>query len=478
MIYLGNQGGCSWTRRLAGISFAFLIVISLFSRIYFDSVPTYYAQRAYFYYALVCFLVLVVSSTLETIRIPKTVGFLILFVVVSQLVTMLFQLNIHDHEFVVRKMVALFAYVFSIVALHVFVVIRYVQILGLETSYVMFRRGVYIVMSVVFLANAIQLAYLWDETAFQSVMESFGRFVEVRWDGEGEASDIHRFYRAGSYVQQTHRLNGMSEEASENASMLVVLFLPILYARIASKLASDRRKLLVIEYLPVLAIIFFLLAIKSSSAIFMAVMAVAVLLIILLNYRSIFAISLAIIVFLSAGWWLLATSSSLQDQLLFYVTKVFDWEYNESTNSRAAISYALLMVFISNPVSGVGRSLLSQYIGQYIPDWAGWNAEIAMWGAVNNYPILSAWLGLLAEYGAIGALVFIYVFHWVYRRLRILYIGNASQPIWFEIFYAYRLFLLFYCLSMLFAFTWYKSIYLLIFSFFLAVAMGPKKVLQ
>lgn len=457
------------------VSFVFLIVLSIFSRIYFNDIPFYYGKRLYFYYALINVVIfgLLFSFNFEKFSFRRML-FLLSFILL-QIGVLTLQLFYVDEQTVFKKIFSFLFFSWNIVFIHFFIIVQYVNKLGKNQAYNLFSKSIMIIFFIVITSNILQLTALLHIDMFDHLVTLFGKTLEVQWPNFTDSSMVHPFYQIDdSYVKTQHRLNGMAEEASENVGMIFVTFLPLFFSRMIRKFKFNQSSFPVEILYIVLSLIILLIA-KASTGFLFAIITFIIFLSILIKYKKQIAFLILAVTVISILTYILYTHESITDSSMYYVTKVINWQENVSTNSRLAITYSLLLVFINNPIFGVGRGMINEHIAEYLPSWSYWNPEIIEWNSIHTYPVLSEIGGLLAEYGLVGVSFIFFFFWYVYKKLKLSFIKHSTDQSSMEIFLSFKFFMFFLFLAMLSHIVWYKSLFILITAFYYAIAINYQR---
>lgn len=219
---------------------------------------------------------------------------------------------------------------------------------------------------------------------------------EARWDPFANSkSDVHFFYREGSYATSEFRINGTFEETPNLMLAFATIYLPFALAGLRHGLRGS-------TLFFSLAVVFLVIS-KSSSGLLMAAMAITVAWWIRKSWRI--GISIGAISTLVA---LPLLYSSIVDSDLYvkYIAKMTNMD-NTSTNTRSASILVAFGMIQESPIWGWGRQLYHEGASKYVPSFSYDNWEVQAYLDNGKFHIYNIPLLLMVEYGvplAVGSL--------------------------------------------------------------------------
>lgn len=330
-----------------------------------------------------------------------------------------------------------------------------------------FITGNGIALIIVLMIAYVQFLYLLSPLIFNGAVEFIGNF-EKRFD--------RTWYDNGSYVQTMQRINGFNQESSYFAVQILVIFVPFILAAIKNKVNIfflNAKYNSMLYYFLLINIVFVLFFAKTTTGLFAIALIVLTMCFSLPMKRriiTIFFLSISGLI----GYFMVKNSPLLMTILDSYL---FGKLGSGSSLNRLGGTFALIITWIKNFVTGIGWNYHNYYLLEYVPTWSTKNWEFQnVYRAEGIYPILSVFFGWLAEFGTIVVLLtVIYVYRLLkdYREISIKLnkINRDKQDI--RVFEAIKdsahYFAFFYIACSLFVFDWSESIYLIMFFFFVAI---------
>ena len=267
-------------------------------------------------------------------------------------------------------------------------------------------KGLKIALLIVVLLNLLQIAYLYfNLQSLRPILEISSKYIEARWGSE-IPGEVHRFYIEGSYVETTKRINGISEEASVNALVIFLGFMPFLLASIKNRFNIFDNKSLgnlnfLCIYILTLVLIIILVLIRSSLGLILSIISMYFL--IRFSPRKT-KIILTPLVFIGIGLILYYIWVEYYFVINFYISKIVDLSV-PSTQNRIGIPLASILSFSDNPLTlifGIGRGANNFYdlwIYTHLPNWVD-NFEIPYFLSMH-FPRPVFLITFLFEYGFI-----------------------------------------------------------------------------
>lgn len=340
-----------------------------------------------------------------------------------------------------------------------------------------FLTGGWIALILSLVVCFIQLAYIFMPGPLDSLLRLFGSTVEARWGGQVANLSENSFYKLGSYVQTTSRINGLTEEASNLATQFFVIFVPFILASIKNNynvFFKNYEKTSVL-YVTLAMIVVLMLMAKTTSGFLFAAVILLVLMKDLSQLKKLFLISsvvlatLLVLIFNFKSVYLVQT---LNDFLLN--------KEGNSVSNRSGSMIALLIVSLKHFIFGIGWEYHTYFIFDNLPEWAKHNSEYFSFVKKKEYPIMSVLLGWTAQFGIIiVGLVIAYV---IKTQKNFRKLSNQALELKLEdaqltkvLCDASFYYLLFTLISALFLYVWYASVYLIIYFFFISIIYVTRK---
>lgn len=422
----------------------------------------YYPKQLVFIYIL---MILVLSiPKIFTIRTTNRLFnykwfIFLLFLIISQLTNILLNVDIDAKKLI-----------YSLIILIICILIHYIILRIRLNNYkhiTNFLKGIHLSLILVILVNLFQVGYLVYPAIFEPVINFTANNLEFQWqDFQDSSIKSQRFYAEGTYVQTHHQLNGLTEEASTNAIMIGLIYLPFLLASLKNKYYIFGKNSDISRIYYYLAVLLLILIFTQSS------MAIIVFVITMIFLLKILNISSRLMILTIIGLFTLFLIGLYSDLMINYIDqylyKLINFEV-VSTINRYGYTIASIKTALQHPW-GVGLNFGSSYIFQNIPDWATANAEYNLWIMYDIKPLLSTFPQLCIEFGVIiVGFIVVYSIQSVTRWKKALenLLINQNQYVKAKtLFDSYRIFL---CYSSILLFTnldWYKSYYLLLYFFF------------
>jgi hypothetical protein len=444
--------------------------ISLLLKDYIHFVPFYLGRSIpfYFFFVMIIYGLVKRNMRFHTDIITKKFTIVLLLLLILQLLSMAYShytINIERYNYGVKSpFISLILFICSIFVFYLSIRMN----IWTEKEIKQFLKGGIGAIAIALFVSYLQIFYLFLPGAFKGIIEIFGKYFETRWHSEVPGEPVHRFYTFGSYVQTTQRVNGITQEASTNAQLFSIVFIPFLLASIRNRynIFTQRKNMALIN-----ALLFLTIGVLLMGRTSMGIAESLIILIILFKDISIikkFIITLVSVVGLLflVGYGI--NAGFISNILYPYLNKVSDIG-NFSTANRFGNTIALLQTIITHPF-GVGRGYLNYYIFEYLPNWSRNNIEYDLW-VKTWFPILSANLGAIAEFGIWIFVIFgIYVVRSLKRWKKVISILSLEHPQFHFIQTladSYKYFLILSCFGSFFALEWFSSVYIVIFFFFI-----------
>jgi len=452
-----------YKRTLVYILLLILVLSAVFTKDYFLFMQGYYFKKIFIYFL---FIIIFVQFTI--LRVPKinynvTVLMLYSLLVFTQFIT-LFQSIDYENQNILKNIISFILFSF-IVFLHYYGLRNFYYILQ-EKFIDYFFKAFYFALGIILLVNFIQLFSILIPSIFQGTEQFIANNLVLQWyrpDPEDK-----RFYTiANSYVQSTHRLNGLVEETSEDVAILFVGFMPLILGKLTASLklgySLSQYKSTLIWYS---LIILILLLSKSSSGLLFAGISILFLFYIYIRYAS----ASTNIVVLSLFFILILSVTVVNiDMLNHYWSKLFD-DTSVSTLSRSGVTLGLMSMSFDNLFTGVGKGMVSYSLESYIPLWS-YTYEIETWINNQGFPALSMFFWLISEYGLPLLFIIVYIFFKTYQKLKGLSNFNTQYYIVFK---SYKYFLIILFIALQSQTMIYKSLLLLVLTFYIVVGENSK----
>ncbi|MGG0750462.1 hypothetical protein ABE107_15340 [Priestia megaterium] len=331
-----------------------------------------------------------------------------------------------------------------------------------------FSRGIWHAIVISIIVCLIQFVYIVIPGTFQSLVHFIGTYLEGKWGGKDANLALNSYYTMGSYVETVKRINGLTEEASNMATLFFVAFIPFLLASIKNRYnVFNQNKNTKKLHVTLILMVVILISAKTSSGILFGIVALV------LAYRYfdkkyqllVLACSfVAIIIFIGYG---------IQNNYFEYLIQNFILSKNEnSMSNRTGGTIALLKASFFGFFTGVGYEYHAYYIGTYLPEWARHNIEYFDSVKNRDFPILSVLLGWLTDYGVIVVGLIVWYIRNQFKSFKnnlkfIKHKGN-SDIFFITLLDAMRYYLVFALIAAIFSYVWYASTYLVIFFFFIS----------
>ncbi|MBT2718160.1 hypothetical protein [Bacillus sp. ISL-57] len=448
--------------------------ISLFIAEYFSmKFPVYYGLRIQLYIYIIFILISLVQLKgliPKSIFNKKVIGFISVLLVMQLISMILSYYRIEIPKYNKNPIITFIGFVGFIGAILVHYLVIKLNIRDIGDVKKFLRSG-RIALAISFFVCLVQLFYIFIPFVFEPLVSLIGSTLEARWGGKEANLNPQSFYKLGSYVQTTLRINGLTEEASNLATQFFVVFSPFLIASIKNKynVFSNNKKSIGSLYCGVFLIIVLLIMAKTTSGFLFAAIILLLLFKEFSKMQKIFIVlflTLIVLILISSNYNITYISNVFND---FIVNKSED-----SVNNRSASTIALGITLFANFIFGVGFEYHSYYIYKYWPEWANFNYEYFLWEKQESFPILSNIMGMFAEYGTI---IMIFVIIYVIKRVKILrriseeaIVLNISEAIFIKTLYdSAKYYFVFLCIGLLFSFVWFTSIYLILFFFFVSI---------
>ncbi|MBU8686468.1 hypothetical protein KM918_03760 [Priestia megaterium] len=341
-----------------------------------------------------------------------------------------------------------------------------------------FLKGGWIALLITLVVCLVQLCYLFMPSIFKPVVEFIGNTIEASWDGiYATKLDETSFYRLGSYVQTTLRLNGLTEEAPSLATQVFVIFVPFILASIKNQFnvfGSKENKMYPLYISTILILVILVMAKTTSGFLFAGI----ILIMLMKNMTGLQRT--AVIAVTVLGGFLLYQFNFKNQYLMDSINNFLLNKNQDSVSNRAGNTLALLETTLKNFVLGIGWEYHSYYIFDNLPEWARHNTEYFGYLKKGEFSVLTVLLSWTAEYGLlIVGIVIAYIVK-TQKQFRKLSIQSSELnlneskliKVLCDASYYYLIFTL---ISSLFLYVWYTSVYLIVYFFFVSIIQLLKK---
>ncbi|MED4288150.1 hypothetical protein [Priestia megaterium] len=454
--------------------------ISLFIAEYFSiKFPIYYGHRIQIYIYIIGILVALTQLKGE---IPKNIfkKKVIMFIgilLIMQLISMIFSYYridiIQYNKSPLKTFIAFCSFIFAIL-IHYFVVrLNINEVRDVKK----FLRGGWIALIISLIVCYVQLFYLFSPAVFEPFVKFFGSTLEARWGGQQLETS---FYKLGSYVQTTLRINGLTEEASNLATQLFVIFVPFILASIKNKFNvfyKNSNKIYPLYMVLVMILILLLMAKTTSGFLFCGIVVVLIMKDIS-KIQRIVVVSCAILIGI-----LIYNFNFRSEYLTDSINNFLLNKQGNSVSNRSGSMIALVKVSIKNFIIGIGWEYHTYFIFENLPEWARHNTEYYSFVQKKEYPIMSVMLGWTVEYGAL--IVGVVIAYVIKTQKKFRQLSNKTLELKLEESKFIKVlcdssyyYLIFTLISSVFLYVWYASIYLIIYFFFISTIYVVKKNLS
>lgn len=452
---------------------AFLIPISMFTRSYVYSIPMLLQSLPIYFFAFfVAFKFLVNSNTVSLIPINYTVIRVFAFVLVTQLIMILYSFSISDRKSLTSGLATGPINVFLILGNICLVYsLIYLTVDSTKTAQAFFKSIIWTVIAFFILVLLPQIIAT-RSSVLNGWVNFLGKTIEAHHKGR-------TFYDNGSYVTTLHRVNGLDPEASFFAVKIGVIFVPVILASLKNRydiLSGKLKRHLSLYWTLLILLMITLFFAKTSTG--MVVIGLTV-------------ITLFFVVPKQQRYWLwCAIIAGFLMVILLYFTNSYvhnlleQYLFNKSgTSNRLGGTIALFRTFLHYPFFGVGSGYTSYYNFKYVPQATTHNFEFENVYMKLGYPDLSVMGSILASFGLIVAIpLFIFVKNKLKKAKQVqavLRTQHSSDACFvktvIDSFYFYLIYLI--VLSFL-SFNLQDEIYLVMLMFYIQVINQATKRLQ
>ncbi|WP_077615423.1 hypothetical protein [Caenibacillus caldisaponilyticus] len=346
-----------------------------------------------------------------------------------------------------------------------------------EKSILRFIRGNGIALIILLMITYLQFLYLLFPNLFSGIVEFIGRHFENRYDRD--------WYIAGSYVQTSHRINGLNPESDYLAIQLLVIFVPFILASIKNKvnIFSIKSKYKGVFFYTVLLFITVILFFAKTTTGIMSIILIIMFFWMGLPIKRKITSASVLLILGFVVYFILINNSFMMEILDKYL---FNKAESDSLMNRIGGTIGLIITWLKHFIIGIGWNFQNYYLFKNVPIWTTYNAEYQyVFLPQNYYPVLSVLFGLFAQFGSICViLIFVYVynllkdFRMISKKAKLIGLNKNECQIIDAIKDSAYFFFIFYLISSLFIFYWYESIYLIMFFFFVVVRQYFKKKLS
>jgi len=323
-----------------------------------------------------------------------------------------------------------------------------------------FIQGSGIALLVLLIISYVQFLYLLFPKFFVYAVNFIGTFLEKTSDRE--------WYSAGSYVETTHRINGLNSESGFLAAQLLIMFVPFILAAIKNKtdiFMNNRKYHASLYYILLAGIIVILFFAKSTTGI-LAILIILFSLWLNISKTKKLITSILLPICLGAIYTLTFVSPLVRDTLNITLLDKFG---GVSFQNRFGSTIALMKTWLTHPVWGVGWNFNDYYVFKYVPQWTTSNYEYQnIFLPEHYYPILSNFFGWLAIFGTVAIAGIIYYVHLLLKDLRKISENNNDSTL-NVLKDSAHYFIAFYFIISLFSFNWTDSMYFVMFYFFVVI---------
>jgi hypothetical protein len=346
------------------------------------------------------------------------------------------------------------------------------QMIQTPAEQLRFLKGVLIALGINYIVVGIE--FIWLTTGHLEVV--------VEWIGQHLESHIyegHGFYSQGSYVQTSHRINGLEMEASFFGVQIAILTFPLILAGIKTKMSLFKRfgeKGNQILYHVLFTIsIGVLIVAKTSTGLVMAALAICCLVGIYLSQYGRKAMKVVFGLLGLIGLMVAVLYFGNQTVHNFLDTFIFQKALSGSVAVRLSTTIGYFSAFLHAPLLGVGYAdrwafilapkgalhNIAEYYNQYLPG--------------GELPMLSIMAALFARFGLVIVSVvigFLYIRVRRYRRA----IQIENQPLVTFNYHMFLFYLVFMAVGSFFLFEYQKEVYIWLFMYFLVSTPGVSQV--